>query len=156
MKKRPILVTLLAGYVFLLAGSNAAAVYAGLLRINVLQALNTSIPLWVVILARAVWAFIWLVALAALWYRRPWGRTLTTIAYPTYQVMLLVQWALFIDGGYERGRLAFGISYAVWSTALVLYILSRSKIRAYFHAAKHMLSPDFPHNNSTLIEEDTE
>lgn len=132
--KRPILVTLLVGYVFLLAGLNATAVAVAIARADVFRGLETSIPLSLVAVFRGVWAAVWSVAGVSYLRRATWSAPLIVIAYPIYQLMLVLQWIFFVTGNYEQGRLAFVISYGVWSSALVIYAMTRRQAIQYLTA----------------------
>ncbi len=142
--KRPILVTLLAGYVFLLAGLNASAVVTAFVRIDVLRSLETTVPIWVLVVFRMAWASIWIAVLFGLLRRLDWAPTTIAVAYPVYQLLLILQWVFFVGGQYEQGRLAYVISYAVWSAALILYILTRQPVTQYLIPQPQDFQPEEP------------
>lgn len=139
--KRPAIVTWLAVVVFLFAGLNVFAAINGLLRWQLLQSLDITLPPWALLLPRAVWAAAWLVLGWGLLRLKRWARLGVPLALLFYQLTFMVQQLVFARQEYLRGRLPFALMLALVSTALVTWILTRPRMREAFN--RDTMTPDF-------------
>jgi len=133
VKKRPILVTVIAVYVFLLSAINAVSVYTGLSRQPLLSQLDTSVPLWLIVIIRGMWSVIWLACAIGLWNLWAKSRQFTIVLFPIYQFMNLTHQMIFVQGDYERGRLPFTAGLTIISVALLGFALTRPRVRDSFN-----------------------
>jgi hypothetical protein len=130
--KRPGGVTWLAAAVFLLAVANLGSVPYDLGRWPVLSALNLPFPVAVRVGLNGMWGGIGLALAWGLWRLRPWGRRLTLILFPVYEVYAVGWQLLFARGTYERGRLGFAALLALLGIAVVAYVLTRPRVKEAF------------------------
>lgn len=140
---RPLIVTWLALAVLLLSAANLAALAGGIVRRTVLAPLDLSVPLGILIGLRVLWGVIWLAVAVGLWWCIPWARLVTLVAFPIYELVFIGQQALFAQGGYERGRLPFAIGLGLLATGIILFILTRPRVRdAFAHPAPDETKPE--------------
>lgn len=130
--KRPFLVTLLAVVVFLLSALSWGQAAYALARRAFLNALDLSIPLWVIAASGLVWGVIFLITAWGLWTLRAWARIAAIVSFVLYPIVTLGLQVAFAQGVYERGRLPFMAAISALIAGLVALILTRRRIRASF------------------------
>ncbi len=130
--RRPFIVTVLALAVLILSAVKLAGVYAGLTRWSTLASLSLSIPLPILMALDGVWGIFWLGVAFGLWRCAGWARRATLVAFPLYTLATIVQQAIFARGTYERGRLLFVTGALILLSALVMFVLTRPRIRHAF------------------------
>lgn len=131
-RKRPRAVTWLAVLVFIVGVANLLGAYGLATRWSVLANLELTLPPWALLIPAIVWGIGWLVLATGLWRLLPWARWATLIAFPLYEVMLIGRQVVFARDVYARGRLPFAAGLAVAVTAVVIFVLTRPRVRQAF------------------------
>lgn len=141
--KRPLLVTLLALLVLLLAILNGGRAAVALGRWSALNALGLTMPTWLLVTSGAVWGAIWLVEAWGLWRLWPPARPAGITLFMVYPIQMLAEQALFVQGPYERGLLPALTVGSILAAALVAFILTRPAILTQF---EHPVEEPEPHD----------
>src|SRR5687767_607705 len=111
--KRPSLVTWLGLAVFLLSGANLFAAASTIMRREVIDTLNLSVPLPVLAGFHLVWGMIWLIVTWGWWRMKPWARLSLPFAFLIYEITIITQQLIFARQAYARSRLPFAAATAL-------------------------------------------
>lgn len=130
--KRPASISWLALAVFCLAGINGGR--AGILLADWQLWIGFDLPFWLPL--RVAFSIVWALTLGltawGLWSMRRIARRWTLIIFPVYQIYQLIWRLLFVQSAYQRGRIPFVLTTVAGSTLLVVWLLTRPRIKKRF------------------------
>ena len=151
-KQRPSIVTGLALVVLILAGANLVAVISGIMRWQDIAPLKLGLPLAVLLISPAIWTVIWIVIGWGLFILRQWARLALPVAFLLYELMIIGQQILFARQAYTRERLPFAIITALVGLAIILFAISRRRVREAFRRQEAISSSVSTTNSHTISE----
>lgn len=139
--KRPILVTWLGLAVFLLSGANFFAAASTLMRREVIDTLNLNVPLNLLIGFHLLSGVIWLVIGSGWWWMKDWARLALPFAFLIYEITIISQQLIFARQAYARGRLPFAAATALIGLGVIVFLITRPRVKQAFASKTHRLEP---------------
>ena len=130
--RRPLIVTILVIGVFCLSIGHALSLGTSLSRRALFLQLDTSFPIEGIIFLSSFWMILWAGVALALWIRFSAIRRTTMIVFVLYHLSRIGQNLLFVEGAYEQGRVPMMILTGFWTTALIVFVLTRHSVKKYY------------------------
>lgn len=109
LKKRPLLVTIMTLFVFLLTMLNVGSVYAGFSKLSAFSTIETPFSIFILLSIRSIWSVIWGVVLYGWISAKKWSPHIFRFAYVLYATSLIIFQLVFTQAAYDRGTLALRI-----------------------------------------------
>jgi hypothetical protein len=134
--KRPSLVTWLGIGVLLLSAANFLTAISTLMRREILEGLTLSIPFSMLVGLHVVWGILWLIIVWGWWRLKAWARLALPLAFLLYEVTIIGQQMIFARQAYARGRLPFALATAALGIAIIIWIVTRPRVRQIFDSVE--------------------